>query len=87
MIPGLTAIQSSNQLCDNDLHAVTVGNQRKRGVNTVDADVVLYVRQLEAILTSEQSDGYLKEWARKKLEEIHYPVECSSCPNKTLVPV
>ena len=32
----------------------------------------MYVRELQVILACDQSDGYLKRWAKDRLEEIEH---------------
>jgi hypothetical protein len=54
---------------------------------TMDTDTVLYLRQLEAILVCDQSDGYLKKWAQDKREEIQNQIKLTPQPPKILVAV
>jgi hypothetical protein len=51
----------------------------------MDTETTLYVRQLEAILACDQSDGYLKKWAEDRLEELKYQIEFTPLPAKTLI--
>jgi len=51
----------------------------------MDSDNTVYVQELKAILACEQSDGYLKMWAKERLEEIQYQVEFIPPPSKVLV--
>lgn len=53
----------------------------------MDNDTVLYLRQLEAILACDQSDGYLKKWAQDEHEQILNQIELTSPPPKILVAV
>jgi hypothetical protein len=51
----------------------------------MDVNNSTYIHELEAIIACEQSDGYLKMWARERLEEIQHPVEFVLPPAKILV--
>jgi len=53
--------------------------------NSMDIDNTVYVQELKAVLVCEQSDGYLKMWAKERLEEIQYQVEFIPPPTKILV--
>ena len=39
------------------------------------ANTPMYIHELEAIIACDQSDGYLKEWAKKRLEEMQVKTE------------
>ena len=51
----------------------------------MDANTMLNIHELEAIVACEQSDGYLKLWAQERLEEMQYRIEFVTQPAKTLV--
>jgi len=53
----------------------------------MDTETRLYVRQLEAILACDQSDGYLKQWAEDRLKELKYAPEFIPLTDKALVAV
>lgn len=36
----------------------------------MDTATILYIRELEAILACDQSDGYMKKWAQERLDYI-----------------
>ena len=38
----------------------------------MDLEHAMYVRELQTILACDQSDGYLKKWAKDWLEEIEH---------------
>ena len=47
----------------------------------------VYVRQLAAALSCDQSNGYTKKWARSWLDEIKYQHELVARLNRTPAPV
>ena len=51
----------------------------------MDAKTKAYISELKGILACDQSDGYLKEWARERLERINNPF--SLAPVATRRPV
>ena len=51
----------------------------------MDVNIMLDIQELEAIAVCEQNDGYLKLWAKEKLEEMQYSIEFVNQPAKTLV--
>jgi hypothetical protein len=52
----------------------------------MDTQTRSYIRELNEILACEQSDGYLKEWARERLERMNNPFSLISIPvGKTAV--
>jgi hypothetical protein len=53
----------------------------------MDTETALYVRQLEAILACDQSDGYLKKWAEDRLRELKYKIECTPTTARALIAV
>ncbi len=55
--------------------------------NIVHTDTPLYIRELEAIVACNQSDGYLKKWAEERLEEMHCKIKHIAPQTKIFVAV
>jgi hypothetical protein len=49
--------------------------QMVQGVENMDTSTILYIRELQAIVASNQSDGYLKKWAQERLAYIQQRTE------------
>jgi hypothetical protein len=43
-----------------------------------------YIQELKAVIECDQSDGYLKLWARERLEKINNPVSLIEVPRREL---
>jgi hypothetical protein len=53
----------------------------------MDSTTELSISELKAILACDQSDGYLKNWAREKLLDMMYQIESDAPTSKVLVSV
>jgi hypothetical protein len=48
----------------------------------MDLKTKAYINELKGILACDQSDGYLKEWARERLERMNNPFSLVSIKTK-----
>jgi hypothetical protein len=46
-------------------------------------DNLSYIHELEAVMACEQSDGYLKQWAERKLDELSIQNDVKSIASKS----
>jgi hypothetical protein len=44
---------------------------------------ISYIHELEAVMACEQSDGYLKQWAQGKLDELSFQNDFKSLAFKS----